>query len=110
MTMNMYALSRDPNLFHQADQFYPERWLPAARERASPFSADKLESVLPFSQGPRNCLGISLAWAQLRMFLGHVIWAYDLSAAREPYVWEKMRTFIVVEKRPIDVRIRPRLD
>lgn len=44
--------------FYRPDDFCPERWLPEARKRDSPFVDDKLDVAHPFGYGPRTCLGI----------------------------------------------------
>jgi cytochrome P450 len=45
------ALHRNPSLWEQPDRFWPERWLqPSAKERPR-------FAFLPFSGGPRQCIG-----------------------------------------------------
>jgi cytochrome P450 len=40
--------------FKRPDEFVPERWLAEAQEE---FATDKTQALVPFSFGPRNCLG-----------------------------------------------------
>ena len=64
--------------------------------------------VNPFSLGPRNCIGKTLAWAEMRVIVARIVWAFDLEAKgpKEEWLdWTTLRTFLVVEKKPIEVRM-----
>lgn len=41
---------------------------------------------MAFSRGPRACLGINLAWAELRLGFAHVYRKFDLEPAHALYV------------------------
>ncbi|KAH4844123.1 hypothetical protein HBI24_216390 [Parastagonospora nodorum] len=58
------------NIFTEPDKFTPERWL----------ESSELDNwLVAFSRGPRACLGINLAWAELRLALAHVIRKFDMT-------------------------------
>ncbi|KAF2030401.1 cytochrome P450 monooxygenase-like protein [Setomelanomma holmii] len=59
-------------IFPDPDKFTPERWLE---------SADLDNWLVAFSRGPRMCLGLNLAWAELRLILAHTFRKFDLSLA-----------------------------
>ncbi|KAF2195904.1 cytochrome P450 monooxygenase-like protein [Zopfia rhizophila CBS 207.26] len=59
-------------IFPQPDAFHPERWLT---------SLELDNWFVPFSKGPRMCLGMSLAWTELRLTFAHVFRKFDLSLA-----------------------------
>jgi cytochrome P450 len=64
-------------IFHEPDKFLPERWL----------NSDDLEQwLVAFSRGPRMCLGINLAWAELRLGFTHVYRKFNLVPAHTLYV------------------------
>jgi cytochrome P450 len=46
------ATYRDPDLWHEPDQFRPERWLGDEQ-----FKNDHFDAFEPFSTGPRGCSG-----------------------------------------------------
>lgn len=49
--------------FKDPESFVPERWLPEAiNDSTSPYYDDNRDARQPFSVGPRNCIGIALAW------------------------------------------------
>ena len=101
-------LFRDPQRFHESTSFLPQRWLPEAKEPNSPFVDDQRDAVQPFSVGPRSCIGKNLAWAEMRLVLARILWAFELEATERRVKWEELRTFIIVEKKPIEVRVRAR--
>ncbi|KAH6945234.1 hypothetical protein HPB50_007595 [Hyalomma asiaticum] len=47
----MYSLHRNPNEFDRPDEFIPERFMSEENSRRHPFS------YIPFSAGPKNCIG-----------------------------------------------------
>ncbi|KAI0448865.1 cytochrome P450 monooxygenase-like protein [Xylaria acuta] len=66
-----YEMSRDPRYWHESDKFLPERWIGDGYQ-------DNRKASQPFSAGPRGCLGINLAYLEMRIALARVIYAYDL--------------------------------
>ncbi|KAI1289085.1 cytochrome P450 [Xylaria venustula] len=66
------AATLDPSNFPDPFSFKPERWLYTDK------SKDILEASQPFSMGSRGCIGINLAWMELRTTLALVFWTFDL--------------------------------
>jgi cytochrome P450 len=63
----------------------------------------------PFSIGPRSCMGQHLAWAEMRLILSKMLFTFDFEAVEgKTLQWEDLRTFLLVEKKPIHVRLKPR--
>jgi len=61
----------DEDIFPDARTFRPERWLEA--------NGKSLDSwLLPFSKGPRMCLGLNLAWSELYLLFGNIFRKLDL--------------------------------
>jgi cytochrome P450 len=50
VTLHAYSIHRDSNLFPNSESFIPERWLEETAEMRNAF--------IPFSYGPRNCVGM----------------------------------------------------
>lgn len=60
------------SIFPEPEEFRPERWL----------ESTELDNwLVAFSRGPRMCLGINLAWAELRLGFAHVYRKFDLKTA-----------------------------
>ncbi|KAK0614969.1 cytochrome P450 [Bombardia bombarda] len=114
VSIQAYAMNRDPALFRHADSFLPERWLSeAATDEESPFFSDRREAMQAFSLGARSCMGQHLAWAEMRLILARLLWSFDFEAPKNKAKWlnwEDLRTFLLVEKRPINVGLRLRSD
>ena len=69
-----YSCHRDPDVFPEPEEFKPERWLdesPEMRRLYIPFGAD----------GPRKCIGIHLAYMELRVILASLFHRFDLKFA-----------------------------
>ncbi|KAJ6114888.1 cytochrome P450, partial [Penicillium sp. IBT 16267x] len=108
VSLQAYSIGRDPEKFYNATQFLPERWLSdASTNPKSPFFNDDRRAVQPFSMGPRSCLGQHLAWAEMQLILGKLLLALDFEAIEDKRLrWEDLRTFLLVEKKPLEVRVK----
>ncbi|KAH7978107.1 hypothetical protein HPB49_004487 [Dermacentor silvarum] len=58
--VNLYSLHRDPRHFRQPDSFFPERFLGEEFAQRHPYS------YIPFSAGPKNCLGKAASFSKVR--------------------------------------------
>ncbi|KAI1131180.1 cytochrome P450 [Nemania abortiva] len=110
VSIQAYSMNRDPKYFHASASFIPERWLlDEIQNNTSPFFSDQRQAFQPFSVGPRSCMGQQLALAEMRLILAKLIWRFDFRAVEgKTLQWEKLRTFLLVEKKPIMVHLSPR--
>lgn len=65
---------QDPKMFTNPTAFNPDRWL------QNPGLKD---SLVAFSKGPRSCLGLNLAWMELRLAVASVVRRFDLSLTED---------------------------
>ncbi|OHW90976.1 trichothecene c-15 hydroxylase [Colletotrichum incanum] len=99
-----YAVYHNPSKFLYPDSFIPERWLDDER-----FEKDEKNLHQPFSYGPRNCLGMNLAYAEMRLILARIIWNFDLELAPESQSWALgQKVFFFWDKPPLWVYFKPR--
>ncbi|KAI1744896.1 cytochrome P450 [Xylaria scruposa] len=68
VTTQTWSLHRDPEIFPDPDRFNPSRW-------ENPTKAMK-DSMMPFGGGSRICIGMHLAYIELRMGLAYFFRAY----------------------------------
>jgi len=70
--VDTYTLHRDPQQFSNPNEFIPERFLPGNAADIHPFA------YLPFSAGPRNCIGQRLATINSKVMLASILKAYKI--------------------------------
>jgi cytochrome P450 len=82
-----YALHHNPTYFPAPFSFKPERWI--ARGATTPEDVTRAKSAFcAFSVGPRACIGRGLAYTELMIALGRVVWAFDMRISGGPRVGE----------------------
>lgn len=66
-------------------------------------------SLQPFAVGPRNCIGHSLAYLEMRLILARLLWNFDVGAAdgKGGPEWRGQKVFLLWEKIPIEVKLTP---
>nr|WPM83320.1 ProsA [Phaeosphaeria sp.] len=108
--ISVYALAsnENPDNFAKPRQFAPERWL-KSDERPQWTQHDHLEASQPFSVGPRNCIGMSLAYAETKLILARLFWRFDLDLLDNAFEIESQRVYIMWEKPPLRVYLKRRL-
>nr|AQM57038.1 cytochrome P450 CYP4DJ1 [Sogatella furcifera] len=73
VTIFSYGLHRHPESFPDPDRFDPDRFLPEHCRSRSPFA------FIPFSAGPRNCIGQKYAMLQMKTVISTVLRHFRLS-------------------------------
>ncbi|ESK87846.1 benzoate 4-monooxygenase cytochrome p450 [Moniliophthora roreri MCA 2997] len=69
--MSPVFLHENPDIFENPLNFSPERWLQG--------DTRELEyNLVPFSKGPRICLGLNLAWCELYLIFANVFRKLDM--------------------------------
>jgi cytochrome P450 len=94
----IYLAQRDPNVYPEPEEFRPERFVGV---QPDPYS------WLPFGGGVRRCVGAAFAVYEMKLVLGAILAAYDLTLAQGPAritrraitFWPEHGTRIRVEKR-----------
>ncbi|KAN0142182.1 putative P450 monooxygenase [Lactarius tabidus] len=66
------CVHRSPSVFSDPDAFIPDRWL---GEDAKMLDA----SMVAFSKGPRNCIGINLAYCELYLVIAAIFRRFDMT-------------------------------
>lgn len=74
-----WSLHRNPHLFPEPNAFRPERWLETDTDNLKKF-------VMPFSQGPRACLGRNLAYLEMLVIIPTLIRRYNFTFTEKDFV------------------------
>ncbi|KAI0005259.1 cytochrome P450 [Xylariaceae sp. FL0662B] len=103
ISSDTYNMSRDSRYWTRPAEFLPERWI------GNPFDDDRRASQ-PFSTGPGACLGINLAYLEMKLILAKIMFTYDLemvdSGIRD---WNRECEVVLLWKKPdLWVRFNPR--
>ncbi|GJC97870.1 isotrichodermin C-15 hydroxylase [Colletotrichum higginsianum] len=98
-----WAMYHTEKNFAKPFEFRPERWLGDAE-----FANDRGDALMPFHTGPRNCIGMNLAYAEMRIILSRIIWNFDLQLAPESRNWIDHPVFVLRHKPGLMVHLTPR--
>jgi cytochrome P450 len=71
--INLFPMFRNPEYYDDPDEYRPSRWVNPKTEVA----------YVPFSIGPRNCIGQPLATAELHTVLSVLLARYDFTVENE---------------------------
>lgn len=75
VSADMWTMTHDPrNNMQDPEKFEPERWLDGGGKK--PYSQ-------PFMIGPRSCIGVNLAWLEMKLTLAKIVYSFDFELAPE---------------------------
>ncbi|OCK76204.1 benzoate 4-monooxygenase cytochrome P450 [Lepidopterella palustris CBS 459.81] len=97
-----YPMYTNAHNFDDPGSFIPERWLGDPR-----FANDNRSSFQPFSYGPRNCIGKSLAYAEMRLVVAKLLWHFDLALQPESENWFPHDAIVVWCIPPLHIKLYP---
>ncbi|KAL4936560.1 hypothetical protein BDV06DRAFT_233316 [Aspergillus oleicola] len=80
------SVQKNPRIWPRADEFLPERFLVEPGHELYPHPA----AWRPFEQGPRNCIGQTLVYNEMRIVLIMTARMFDIKPAYEE--WDAMQT------------------
>ncbi|KAM7305460.1 cytochrome P450 4V2 [Ixodes scapularis] len=98
--VSIFSLHRNPDCYKDPDSFVPERFMSQEIMNRHPFS------YIPFSGGPKNCLGQRFAMLEVKLLLAKVLLKY---AIEPTWPLEKLKiTYEVILKARGGLRIHIR--
>lgn len=74
----------------------------------SPSTSDDQSAFQPFHLGWHSCIGQAVAYAEMRLVVARLVYAFDIQLAdpTDGWDWKKQKTFVFWEKNPLKVSIR----
>lgn len=103
VAVNQWCANHASSNFKDPHKFVPERWLGDPK-----YKDDRRKVVQPFSVGPRNCIGLNLAYAEMKVILARILWNFDIDVCEESRDWmDKLEVYTLWKKEPLMVKLTP---
>ncbi|EEF48738.1 premnaspirodiene oxygenase [Ricinus communis] len=102
--VNVWAISRDPNIWTEAEKFYPERFLHSSID----YKGNHCEFA-PFGSGKRICPGMNLGLTNLELFLAQLLYHFnwEFPDGITPKTLDMTESVGAAIKRKIDLKLIP---
>ncbi|RIA91638.1 cytochrome P450 [Glomus cerebriforme] len=96
-TVNIWQLLHDPENWENPSQYNPERFL--NNKKRHPFS------WIPFSSGPRNCIGQNFSLMEQRVILSMMLLKYNWTLPKNSINKDKLMLEAQFLLRPVDLKL-----
>lgn len=108
VSVAQFGTYRNERNFALPDEFHPERWMPRdSPEYDGRFEKDDRACLLPFSYGPRNCIGQNLAYHEMRLLLAALVLNFEFQLDERCERWNEQKVYMLWEKKPLLLRLKP---
>lgn len=105
IVMPVYSIHRNEKYFENPEEFKPERFdTERTNENQSPYT------YIPFSAGPRNCIGQKFAMYELKSIISKIIRNFELSLTEESKSFPRLSAELILRpESPINFQFKPRV-
>lgn len=96
----IYTIHHHPDVWENPEEFDPLRFHPSNAEKRDPYA------YIPFSAGPRNCIGQNFAMNEEKIVVGTIVDRFQLSLVEDHKV-EMVPKVVLRTKDDIKVKLQP---
>ena len=98
--IHVHGVHRDPANFEDPDTFNPDRWIDAkGKFQYQPYK------FIPFSMGPRVCVGESLAKVSLLMFVTSLFHKFEFRPISDDFRFCMVDTVLSVDVKDLKAKV-----
>nr|GME03603.1 cytochrome P450 CYP82D47-like [Ipomoea batatas]GME09398.1 cytochrome P450 CYP82D47-like [Ipomoea batatas] len=109
LLVNLWKLHRDPEVWVDAEEFRPDRFLPGGGASEVDFLGQHFEFI-PFGSGRRSCPGITFAMQVNHLVLARLLQGFEFSTSLQAAVDMTEGLSISLPKaKPLEILVAPRL-
>ena len=97
-----YAIHHNPDVWENPSKFDPDRFTKDKCDARSPYA------YLPFSAGPRNCIGQKYGYLELKVVLSHFFRNFRVVSHDAPEDIPLVMLFVLHPENPLNITVTPR--
>nr|XP_027205552.1 cytochrome P450 4c3-like [Dermatophagoides pteronyssinus] len=103
--LSLYSIQRDPKYFQQPERFIPDRFIEDSKHY---FGCMNSFAFVPFSAGPRNCIGQKFALQEEKVILATLLSKYRIESGENVGNVAIEPSIVLAPKSSINIRFIPR--